>query len=338
MSWYTFNKWPDDYDCWWGVKTLPNVREMDEGYLDFIIRGRDAVAAHWLRVGAGGWRLDVADELPVAFLRMLRERVKREDPDAAIIGEVWEDASNKEAYGEVRTYCAGDTLDSVMNYPLRDALLGFMTGEITALQFTRRISHLQEAYPPEFFYSLMNLIGSHDRPRAINALSGAGDQSPPREKRTAKKLTGAQYALGKRRLTAAWRFLTALPGMPCLYYGDEAGSQGMADPFCRGTYPWGREDRELLEDIARAIRRRNETPVLRTGEFRLVAVGEDVLVAIRRIRGGRDAFQNPAPDGCVLAVLNRSDAPRRVDIHDDWLQGALTLELPAQFCLMIENP
>ena len=338
VSWYTFKKWPDDYDCWGGEKTLPNVREMDEGYLDFIIRGRDAVAAHWLRVGAGGWRLDVADELPVAFLRMLRERVKREDPDAAIIGEVWEDASNKEAYGEVRTYCAGDTLDSVMNYPLRDALLGFMTGEITALQFTRRVSHLQEAYPTEFFYSLMNLIGSHDRPRAINALSGAGDQSPPREKRTAKKLTGAQYALGKRRLTAAWRFLTALPGMPCLYYGDEAGSQGMADPFCRGTYPWGREDRELLEDIARAIRRRNETPALKTGEFRLVAVGEDVLVAIRRIRGGRDAFQNPAPDGCVLAVLNRSEAPRRVEIHDDWLQGALTLELPAQFCLMIENP
>jgi 4-alpha-glucanotransferase len=337
-SWYTFRKWPNDYDCWWGVKTLPNVREMDEGYLDFIIRGRDAVAAHWLRAGAGGWRLDVADELPVPFLRMLRERVKREDPEAALIGEVWEDASNKEAYGEVRTYCAGDTLDSVMNYPLRDALLGFMTGEITALQFTRRAGHLQEAYPKEFFYSLMNLIGSHDRPRAINALSGAGDQSPPREKRSAKKLTAAQYALGVRRLTALWRFLTALPGMPCLYYGDEAGNQGMADPFCRGTYPWGREDKELLEDVARAIRRRNETPALKTGECKFIAAGEDVAVVLRRIQGGRDAFGNPAPDGSVLAALNRADAPRRIEIHDDWLQGALTLELPAQFCLMIENP
>jgi len=336
-SWYTFRNWPNDYDSWWGVKTLPNVREMDEGYLDFMIRGRDAVAAHWLRAGAGGWRLDVADELPMPFLRMLRERVKREDPDAAVIGEVWEDASNKEAYGEVRSYCAGDTLDSVMNYPLRDALLHFMTGEITALQFSRRIGHLQEAYPKDFFYSLMNLIGSHDRPRAINALSGAGGQSPPRERRSAKKLTGAQYALGKRRLTAAWRFLTALPGMPCLYYGDEAGNQGMADPFCRGTYPWGREDKALLEDIAGAIRRRNQSPALRTGELKLLAPGEDVVVAIRRIHGGRDAFGSPAPDGCILAALNRADAPRRIEIEDPWLHGRLPLELPAQHCLLIEN-
>jgi 4-alpha-glucanotransferase len=280
----------------------------------------------------------VADELPMPFLRMLRERVKREDPDAALIGEVWEDASNKEAYGEIRTYCAGDTLDSVMNYPLRDALLSFMNGEITELQFTRRISHLQEAYPRDFFYSLMNLIGSHDRPRAINALSGAPDQSPPREKRSARKLTAAQYALGKRRLTAAWRFLTALPGMPCLYYGDEAGSQGMADPFCRGTYPWGREDKELLEDFTRAIRRRNESAALKTGECKFISAGEDVAVALRRVVGGRDAFGSPAPDGSALALLNRADAPRRIEIHDDWLHSALTLELPPQYCLLIENP
>ena len=338
VSWYTFKKWPGDYDCWWGVKTLPNVREMDEGYLDFIIRGQDAVAAHWLRAGAGGWRLDVADELPMPFLQMLRRRVKQESPEAALIGEVWEDASNKVSYGEIRTYCAGDTLDSVMNYPLRDALLGFMNGEITALQFTRRVNHLHEVYPKGFFYSLMNLLGSHDRPRAINALSGAGDQSPPRERRSAKKLTGAQYALGKRRLTAAWRFLTALPGMPCLYYGDEAGSQGMADPFCRGTYPWGREDKELLQDIGASIRRRNESAALKTGEMRLFAAGEDVAVVIRRVAGGLDAFGNPAKDETVLAALNRADAPRRVELKDPWLSGALPLALPERFCLMISNP
>ncbi len=337
VSWYTFRKWPGDYDCWWGVATLPNVREMDEGYLDFIIRGQDAVSAHWLKAGASGWRLDVADELPMPFLRMLRERVKREDPEAALIGEVWEDASNKVAYGQTRTYCEGDTLDSVMNYPLRDALLGFMNGEITALQFTRRVNHLHEAYPKGFFYSLMNLVGSHDRPRTVNVLAGAGDQSPSREKRSAQKLTDAQYALGKRRLTAVWRFLCALPGMPCLYYGDEAGCQGMADPFCRGTYPWGREDKVLLGDISGAIRRRNESSALKTGEMRLFAAGEDVAVVIRRISGGRDAFGNPAPDETVLSAINRADAPRRIELKDAWLTGGLTLELPAQFCLTIEN-
>ena len=338
VSWYTFHKWPADYDCWWGVKTLPNVREMDEGYLDFIIRGEDAVAAHWLRAGASGWRLDVADELPMPFLRLLRARVKRENPDAALIGEVWEDASNKIAYDETRTYCAGDTLDSVMNYPLRDALLSFMTGELSALQFTRRVNHLREVYPTGFFYSLMNLIGSHDRPRAVNVLSGAPDQNPPREARSAKKLTDAQYALGSRRLTAAWRFLCALPGMPSLYYGDEAGNQGMADPFCRGTYPWGREDQALLSDMAEAIARRNASAALKTGAMRLFAAGEDVAVVIRNIRDGRDVFGNDAKDGCVLSALNRADAPRHITIEDPWLRESMTLELPAQTCLTIENP
>jgi cyclomaltodextrinase len=338
VSWYTFNKWPNEYDCWWGVRTLPNVREMDEGYLDFIIRGEDAVAAHWLRAGASGWRLDVADELPMPFLRLLRQRVKGIDPDAALIGEVWEDASNKVAYGEVRTYCEGDTLDSVMNYPLRDAILGFMNGDFSAGQFARRVNHLAEVYPKGFFYALMNMLGSHDRPRAINALAGAGDQSPPREQRSAKKLTTAQYALGRRRLIAAWRFLCALPGMPCLYYGDEAGLQGMADPFCRGTYPWGREDQALISEFARAIARRNVSPAMKTGDMRLFAACDDVAVVIRRVAKGRDAFGSPAPDEIVLAALNRAGAPRRVEIGHEWLGGKLTLELPAQYCLTIDNP
>ena len=338
VSWYTFMKWPQEYDCWWGVRTLPNVSEMDEGYLDFIIRGEDAVAAYWLRAGASGWRLDVADELPMPFLRMLRRRVKSVDPDAALIGEVWEDASNKVAYGEIRTYCEGDTLDSVMNYPLREAILGFMNGDFSAGQFARRVNHLAEAYPKGFFYALMNMLGSHDRPRAVNALAGAGDQSPPREKRSAKKLTAAQYALGKRRLTAAWRFLCALPGMPCLYYGDEAGLQGMSDPFCRGTYPWGREDQALVDDFARAIARRNGSPAMKTGDMRLFAAGDDVAVVIRRVSLGLDVFGNPAPDETVLAALNRAGTLRRVEIHHEWLGGRLTLELPAQHCLVIENP
>jgi cyclomaltodextrinase len=337
-DWYDFRAWPDDYDCWWGFKTLPNVREMQSSYLDYIIRGEDAVAAHWLRAGAGGWRLDVADELPLPFLRMLRQRVKRENPEAALIGEVWEDASNKEAYGQVRTYCAGDTLDSVMNYPLRDALISFMTGEVSSRMLTRRVNHLSEVYPKGFFYSLMNLISSHDRPRAINALSGAPGQNPPREMRSSRKLTGAQYALGRRRLIAVWRFLCALPGMPCLYYGDEAGLEGMTDPFCRGTYPWGSEDQQLLREMARAIERRNGCPALKTGGMKLFDAGEDVVVLIRRISGGRDAFGRAAPDGTVLAALNRSDAPRRADIRSDWLGGPLTVELPGQFCLLIDNP
>jgi 4-alpha-glucanotransferase len=112
----------------------------------------------------------------------------------------------------------------------------------------------------------------------------------------------------------------------------------MADPFCRGTYPWGREDGELLQDVAGAIRRRNGSPALKTGEMRLIPAGEDVAVVIRRIEGGRDAFGKGAPDETVLAALNRADAPRRIELKDDWLSNKITLELPARFCLMIENP
>ena len=150
-SWYTFTHWPDAYDCWWGFPTLPNVREMADSYLDFMLRDEDAVCAHWLRAGASGWRLDVADELPMPFLRLLRQRVKAENPDACLLGEVWEDASNKLTYGELRNYCLGDTLDSVMNYPLRDMALDFMLGKLDSSAFVRRYLHLQENYAPVFF-------------------------------------------------------------------------------------------------------------------------------------------------------------------------------------------
>ena len=126
--WFDFQQWPDQYGSWWGIYTLPQVREMDESYLDYIIDNEDSVIRRWLRLGASGWRLDVADELPDAFIRRLNAAAKQEKPDALIIGEVWEDASNKIAYSERRRYFQGGELDSVMNYPLRDAILAFLNG------------------------------------------------------------------------------------------------------------------------------------------------------------------------------------------------------------------
>ncbi|HIS01373.1 MAG TPA: glycoside hydrolase family 13 protein [Candidatus Excrementavichristensenella intestinipullorum] len=312
-GWYTFDRWPDKYDCWWGFPTLPNVREMSESYLDFMLRDEDAVCAHWLRAGSSGWRLDVADELPMPFLRMLRQRVKKENPDACLLGEVWEDASNKLTYGELRNYCVGDTLDSVMNYPLRDMSLDFMLGKLDSPAFVRRYLHLQENYAPAFFYSLMNLLGSHDKPRIIDVLSGNPELDPPREERRVRALTPQQYQLGRRRYLALWRFICALPGMPCIYYADEAGQTGMADPFCRATYPWGREDKDLVRRVGAICRERMASDVLRTGEMRLYAPLPHVLVAARRIQGGRDLFGNPAQDGLALCALNRS--PKRVKLR-----------------------
>ncbi|MEA4897654.1 MAG: glycoside hydrolase family 13 protein [Christensenellaceae bacterium] len=335
--WYSFEKWPDKYACWWGFPTLPNVRELEESYLDFIIRDPDAVCAFWVRAGASGWRLDVADELPMVFLRLLRERVKRENPDACLLGEVWEDASNKLTYGEARNYSAGDTLDSVMNYPLRDGVIGFMTGQTGAPQFARMYEHLQENYAPPFFYSLMNMLGSHDKPRIIDVLSGVGELEPPREKRRARRLTRAQYRLGSARFVAAWQLVCALPGMPCLYYADEAGQTGMADPFCRGTYPWGKEDRALLKAVGAINRARLASDALKTGELRLYAPSEDVLVIARRIARGRDALGKRADNALVLCAVNRSGEAQSVHLErDEWLPRALTLTIEPISARLIE--
>jgi 4-alpha-glucanotransferase len=296
-SWYNFTRWPDEYKSWWGFETLPEVDKSSEGFMDYIIRDEDAIAARWLACGASGWRLDVADELPMPFLRALRARVKREGDDNALIGEVWEDASNKLAYGEARNYCLGDTLDSCMNYPLRDALIAFMCFRIDACTLARRIEALQENYPPHFFYATMNLLGSHDKPRVISLLAGLSDADLPREARHAHALNEREYALGRKRFIALWKFLTSLPGMPSLYYGDEAGLYGMADPFCRGAYPWGFEDLALIDAIGRANRLRNDHAVLRAGDLRLYAPARDVVVCERTDPTGAHA----------LFALNRAD-------------------------------
>lgn len=331
-SWYRFERWPDRYDCWWGFPTLPNVNERDEGFLNFILRDADAVATRWLRMGASGWRLDVADELPMEFLREMRLRVKSADPQAAILGEVWEDASRKEAYGELRAYCAGDTLDGVMNYPLRDALTGFLLFERDALSLERTLEALREAYPKPFFYSLMNLLGSHDKPRAISVLSGAGDMEPPRENRRAMRLSSEQYAVGRARYIAALRFTASLPGMPSVYYGDEAGMTGMADPFCRGTYPWGREDGELVGSVREILTRRE--PVCKTGFSAVRAYGPDVVLSVRWLEDGKDAFgQTQKGPSVSFTLLNRLDHAVSVTVDPGDVDG---LPIDAPVALMAE--
>lgn len=312
-SWYTFHNWPDDYESWWGFRTLPNVNEEDPSFRSFIIDGEDSVIAHWMNAGAGGWRLDVADELPMDFIRALRRREKSLDSDAALIGEVWEDPSNKISYGELRCYCTGDTLDAVMNYPLREAVLDFMRCRINAREFTRRVWFMRETQPKAFFYSQMNLLGSHDRPRALAVLAEAGNMEPERKYRYPIELTPDQYALGKRRLLAAWNLICALPGMPCIYYGDEAGMYAMSDPYCRGTYPWGQEDAELLESFRECALRRRGSQALKTGAMKLWAAGDDVVLVERSIRSGRDAFGKPAKNETRATAVNRSSKSRWVE-------------------------
>ena len=307
------------------------MREENESYRKFILSDEDSVLKHWLKAGASGWRLDVADELPMAFLRELRREEKKTDPDAAILGEVWEDPSNKIAYDEVRSYCLGDTLDCTMNYPLRECTLNFMLGRIDASNFVRNVLSMAENQPKQFFYSNMNLLGSHDRARALCVLADVGDMEPDRRMRYAFDLKPEDYAHGKRRLIAAWNLICALPGMPSVYYGDEAGLYGMTDPFCRGTYPWGHEDSEMVEAFRKAIHRRRNSDVLRLGEMALTACGKDVVVVERAITGEKDAFGNAAHNGkCALAVNRAGEAK--------WIEyGGKTVQIAGESAVWLEE-
>ena len=315
-GWYTFTNWPNEYESWWGFDEHPNVNEMHPDFLDYIIRDEDSVIAHWMNAGTEGWRLDVADELPMEFLRLLREREKGVNADSALLGEVWEDPSNKIAYGELRCYCLGDTLDSTMNYVLRDNMIAFMLGNIDSHDFKRSIDCLMENLPNVFSYSMMNLLGSHDKPRIINALSGCGNMEPPRCNRNADPLPQEGYDRGVRRTLAAWDFICAFPGMPSVYYGDDAGCQGMGDPFCRGTYPWNNINQEIHAAYVNAIQRRNTSDVLRSGLYRLTTPDPDVVILERFYRNGQDAFGNPAHGEPFALALNRSSHPRRITYHD----------------------
>ena len=264
-SWYDFREWPYRYRSWWDFDTLPTVNKMDPAFIEYIIEGEDSVVAHWLNAGCDGFRLDVADELPPEFLTLLKKRIRSLRPDALLMGEVWEDASNKIAYGVHRRYFMDGQLDSVMNYPFRTAIIHFLRGWDDGRDLANTVMTLAENYPPQVLHCNMNLLGTHDSPRILSAL--LGDFEGSREQQARHRLSPEQYAVARERLLVASFLQYTLPGAPSLYYGDEAGMEGCKDPFNRRTYPWGREDQVLLEHHRRLGQLRKENAALRLGDI-----------------------------------------------------------------------
>ena len=271
--WFNFMEWPNVYESWWGMQTLPQVNERNKEYREYILSGEDAIIKKWLRAGASGWRLDVVDEMPDFFVQELRENVKSVDKDAVIIGEVWEDASNKIAYGERRKYFMGDELDSVMNYPMRNALIDAALGKITSKQLDTRLMSLKENYPRPAYYSLLNIISSHDVERIMTLMGDVPSRHEvDRDYQANFKLDGYALSVAKDRATLVMGMLMTMPGVPCIFYGDEVGVQGYGDPFCRLCMPWGRFDE--IDDDGRVRRRyrkminiRKNSKAFSIGEF-----------------------------------------------------------------------
>lgn len=307
-SWYSFESFPDKYRSWWGFYTLPAVNKDNPEYRDYLLDGENGILPRWIHRGACGWRLDVADELPMDLLRQMRRAVKAADPQSTLLGEVWEDASNKVSYGVPRSYCLGDTLDSVMNYPLRRAVIDFFTGVIDAPRLRQVILHQQEVYPAPFYYALMNLLGSHDRVRILNALCGydqVGAIQMDRAEAEKITLSKAEEKQAKKRYVEAVKLLCALPGAPTVYYGDEIGMSGMADPWNRAPMNWEGADEKLHGQIAKLLNQRRENAVLQTGLLRVEAPDADTLLITRYTNEGRDVFGQEIPGKDLSVKITR---------------------------------
>ncbi len=277
-DWYYFGNYPHTYHCWWGSTVVPTVNKGAKGFRELIL-GENGVIDKWTKMGVDGWRLDVVDELPVDFTTDLCKCIKSKGDDTFVVGEVWEDASVKVAYDKWRPYFMGEQLDSVMNYPFKNAIHTYvMTGGRQA--FIGEVSKILEHYPKGNLESLMNLIDSHDTVRAITALSGVNPPSTKRE-RANFVLNHEQYSLARKRLMLASILQFTLPGVPCLFYGDEVGVQGFEDPMSRGTYPWGIEDSTLLEHYRRLGKMRAQYKNMLKGEMSFV---EDDNLLIYKIK------------------------------------------------------
>ena len=293
-SWYQFHRYPDSYESWWGFDTLPTVNKLDENFIKYIITDEDSVVAHWLSLGADGFRLDVADELPGVFLKKLKDRIREIRPDALLMGEVWEDASNKISYGQRCRYFVDGVLDSVMNYPFRTAILNYLKGADDGWGLSQAVMTILENYPKQVVACNMNLLGTHDTPRILTALVDDFDGS--REALAARHLTSDQKALALERLRLATALQYTLPGSPSIYYGDEAGMEGGKDPFNRRTYPWGREDVQLMNHYKALGSIRRQFAALRLGNLQFFQAG-----------GGRIGFTRNLNNQTIRVCINCSE-------------------------------
>lgn len=299
-NWYRFKSYPDDYECWWDIGNLPNVNELQPDYLNYMIESENSIAVRWLKAGAIGWRLDVADELPEEFIRLFRKRLKQENPESFLLGEVWEDASNKAAYGSVRCYFHGDQLDSVMNYPFRESVLAFLRGEKSSYLALRQLYSLYENYPKENFALMMNLLGTHDTKRLLTELSGVDESNFTDAQKRKYKLNCEQKALAYKRLWLALIWQMTFCGLPGVYYGDEAGLQGFADPFNRGTYPWDREEEKAFQYYWRLSRIRRRYLVLRHGTWKPLLANSEMI-----------AYGRYYEEDKAIILLNRSESTQK---------------------------
>lgn len=305
-DWFTFKEHPNSYDCWWNIEILPRLNSDNDKCREYFA-GKSGIGASYVKRLTGGWRLDVADELSERFLEEFRQSVKTVSEDAIIIGEVWENAADKISYGKRRHYFNGKQLDSVMNYPLRNGIIDFVMHEDSESLYNVLVE-LYSSYPKCVCDCLMNLLGTHDTERILTVLADAGTDMMTNQELSTFKLNDEQYHIARRRLMLASVIQYTVYGVPSLFYGDEAGIQGGHDPFCRMPYPWGKEDKCLLEHYRKLGTIRSNESVFNGGDFE-----------ITNLANGFIAYERLKDDARVLIVANSSSISHSLSLDGEWI-------------------
>ena len=293
-NWYRFQSHPDKYTCWWGIDILPRIHPEEKDCAEFFV-GKGGIIEKYAAMGIDGFRLDVADELSDKFIADIKSSLNEKNPQSILYGEVWEDASNKIAYDTRKKYYLGEELDGVMNYPLRTGVINYVRSKDTsALEYY--FNEVMHNMPKRIRDTAMNLLGTHDTERILTVLGGIPSDGKTNDELLTERMTVAERKIAKRRLMSAYTAIATLPGIPTVFYGDEAGLEGYSDPFNRRTYPWGNEDKELLKHYKKIGKIRRNNPVYAEGEFKLLHL-DGSLLAFERVLG-RDRF---------VTVINNSE-------------------------------
>ncbi|MBC2579516.1 glycoside hydrolase family 13 protein [Clostridium sp. DJ247] len=316
-----------EYKDWFDIRKFPVEMKADpdystfayEGYMPKLMTKNEAtkkylidVATYWIKeADIDGWRLDVADEIDHHFWREFRQAVKAAKPDALIVGEVWYDSSS---------WLQGDEFDSVMNYVFTSAVKDFVVfNKISSKELGERLEFIRGLYKLPAYNVLWNLIGSHDTPRFLHIVG-----------EDVEKLKLAAFI----QLT--------FTGMPMIYYGDEIGMTGAADPDCRKGMIWNEEkqNKSLKEYYKKLISIRKENKVFTHGDFTTVLADE-----LTNIYGFRRELNGEVIEG----YINNGDKSQSMEIKVSRtaidlisnktytpVKGKITIDIPEKSGMIIK--
>ena len=303
FNWYDFQSYPDKYTCWWDIDILPRINP-DKKDCRSYFTGNNGVISKYRDMGIYGLRLDVADELSDSFISDIKSTLTC-NGESVLYGEVWEDASNKVAYDTRKHYYLGNELDGVMNYPLRKGIINYIKNKDTT-DLNYAICEVMVNAPDRVMHAQMNLLGTHDTDRILTILGGESSTCKSNEYLSTKRMSEDERALAAQRLCAAYTILATLPGVPTIFYGDEAGLEGYHDPFNRMPYPWGKEHTEILEHYRNIGKIRKKHPVYRNGDIKVHTLTSDLLI-----------FSRQSIDYRYFTVMNNSEKEIKISFSDE---------------------